>query len=586
MACYHPQRALDAKGDALLEMPTGTGKTVTILALITSYQLAHPETGKLIYCTRTVCGGIRSYPLCYGSSSRLDMSAPLCHTSFALPHHHRRRRLLLPHLQVPEMTKTMRELKRVINYRKSELAKDAAARGEAIGTRGDILGVCLSARRNMCIHERVAAEADRENVDSACRSLTASWVRAKAHANPGSAPLCEYFEGWDTSASDADIAGIYTLDDIKELGKKRGWCPYYMTRHILNYANVVVFNYQYMLDPKISNLISRELEDKSIVVFDEAHNIDNVAIEALSVTLDQRALEASSRNLNQLSGEVKRLKEADSRRLQEEYSRLISGLTAGGALGEAHASAAAATAARAGGPAAAGGGGGGGGGGGTALVSAQAAGAPSTDGVRGGEDPLPSAVLPADLLEEAIPGNIRNAELFLRFMKHVVRYLKQRIKVAAVETETPAAFLHAMSTALSIDTRPLRFADSRLSSLMRTLEVTEMEDFLPLHLVTAFVTLLTTYPVGFMLVLEPYNSMTPHLPDPVLQLACLGKCARVPRISHALELHLLLAQLCAPTPQMPPWWSSLYWRSTSPWCSRLARCLLLTCTLRCCTSRL
>lgn len=35
-------------------MPTGTGKTITLLALITSYQLAHPEIGKLVYCTRTV----------------------------------------------------------------------------------------------------------------------------------------------------------------------------------------------------------------------------------------------------------------------------------------------------------------------------------------------------------------------------------------------------------------------------------------------------------------------------------------------------------------------------------------------------
>ena len=32
------KRALDAKGHALLEMPTATGKTVCLLALITSYQ--------------------------------------------------------------------------------------------------------------------------------------------------------------------------------------------------------------------------------------------------------------------------------------------------------------------------------------------------------------------------------------------------------------------------------------------------------------------------------------------------------------------------------------------------------------------
>ena len=33
------KRALDAKGHGLLEMPTGTGKTVCILALVTSYQV-------------------------------------------------------------------------------------------------------------------------------------------------------------------------------------------------------------------------------------------------------------------------------------------------------------------------------------------------------------------------------------------------------------------------------------------------------------------------------------------------------------------------------------------------------------------
>ena len=48
------KRALDAKGNSVLEMPTGTGKTVTLFSLITSYQWAHPEVGRLVYCTRTV----------------------------------------------------------------------------------------------------------------------------------------------------------------------------------------------------------------------------------------------------------------------------------------------------------------------------------------------------------------------------------------------------------------------------------------------------------------------------------------------------------------------------------------------------
>ena len=145
------KRALDAKGDAILEMPTGTGKTVCLLALITSYQYAKPETGNLIYCTRTV----------------------------------------------PEMAKTMAELARVVDYRASALAAAGAA------DTGKILGVCLSSRRNLCIHPGVADAEDKEGVDAGCRNLTASWVR-KAGASDPSVPLCSFFEGLDSACGGGD----------------------------------------------------------------------------------------------------------------------------------------------------------------------------------------------------------------------------------------------------------------------------------------------------------------------------------------------------------------------------------------------
>jgi DNA excision repair protein ERCC-2 len=36
-----------------------------------------------------------------------------------------------------------------------------------------------------------------------------------------------------------------------------------------------------MLNPRISELVSKQFQQESIVVFDEAHNIDDVCIEAL-----------------------------------------------------------------------------------------------------------------------------------------------------------------------------------------------------------------------------------------------------------------------------------------------------------------
>jgi DNA excision repair protein ERCC-2 len=47
-------------------------------------------------------------------------------------------------------------------------------------------------------------------------------------------------------------------------------------------------------------MVSRELERECIVVFDEAHNIDNVCIEALSVNLRQQTLRAARNNIGKL----------------------------------------------------------------------------------------------------------------------------------------------------------------------------------------------------------------------------------------------------------------------------------------------
>jgi DNA excision repair protein ERCC-2 len=78
-----------------------------------------------------------------------------------------------------------------------------------------------------------------------------------------------------------------------------------------------------MLDPKVAKMVSKELESESIIVFDEAHNIDSVCIEALSVTINERALEQATRSLGRLSSEVSRIKATDNQRLQNEYRYVI-----------------------------------------------------------------------------------------------------------------------------------------------------------------------------------------------------------------------------------------------------------------------
>lgn len=53
---------------------------------------------------------------------------------------------------------------------------------------------------------------------------------------------------------------------------------YNISFHQITHANIIVYSYHYLLDPKIADLVSKELAKNSVVVFDEAHNIGTVII--------------------------------------------------------------------------------------------------------------------------------------------------------------------------------------------------------------------------------------------------------------------------------------------------------------------
>lgn len=90
---------------------------------------------------------------------------------------------------------------------------------------------------------------------------------------------------------------------------------------------------------------------------------------------------------------------------------------------------------------------------------------------------MSNPTLPQDLLDEAIPGNIRKGEHFVSFLKRFIEYLKTRMKVLHVISETPNSFLQHLKELTFIDKKPLRFCSERLSLLVRTLELSDVDDF-------------------------------------------------------------------------------------------------------------
>ncbi len=94
----------------------------------------------------------------------------------------------------------------------------------------------------------------------------------------------------------------------------------------MQFCNVIIYSYHYLLDPKIAERVSKELSRDCIVVFDEAHNIDNVCIESLSTDITEDSLRKATRGAQNLEKKINEMRETDQKQLQNEYEKLVDGL--------------------------------------------------------------------------------------------------------------------------------------------------------------------------------------------------------------------------------------------------------------------
>ncbi|EMR11069.1 DNA repair helicase rad15 [Pneumocystis murina B123] len=441
----HLKKTLDIGGHCVLEMPSGTGKTISLLSLIISYQKFYPEHRKLIYCSRTMS----------------------------------------------EIEKVLVELKSLMEFRKNVLGENDKFR--ALG---------LTSRKNLCLHSSVKQEKKGTIVDARCRNLTASFVKERRKKGEN-VNFCVYYENLEFLEShDLIPYGVFTFSDLLKYGEVNKQCPYFTARRAIPICNVVVYSYHYLLDPKISEYISKELSKDCIIVFDEAHNIDNVCIESLSVDITENSLKKVSNSINNLEKKIIDMKKNNSEKLQMEYKKLVEDLK-------------------------------------------------KIDEEREEDVFISNPILPDDLLKEAVPGNIRKAEHFIAFLKRFVEYMKTRMKVLHVVAETPLSFLQHLKELTYIERKPLRFCTERLNSLIRTLELPNIEDYQYLQEIANFATLVSTYEKGFILILEPYETDTAAVPNPVFHFACLDASIAIKPVFNKFKTVIITSGTISPLDMYP-----------------------------------
>lgn len=130
----------------------------------------------------------------------------------------------------------------------------------------------LGSRKQLCIYEPVARLNSVTAMNAACMDAQkqSKCTFKKSDMRPKDSSALGEFR--DTALSD-----ILDVEDLHKLGQELKICPYYASRSIVPYAEIVTLPYQLLMLRSSREALGISLKD-SIVIIDEAHNI----LEAIS----------------------------------------------------------------------------------------------------------------------------------------------------------------------------------------------------------------------------------------------------------------------------------------------------------------
>ncbi|KAJ1971713.1 hypothetical protein H4R35_005102 [Dimargaris xerosporica] len=187
----------------------------------------------------------------------------------------------------------------------------------------------LSSRKHTCINREANKGHD---VNERCRTLREEKLCHMAHR------VNELIKKVHKNRT---TLRVWDIEDLVRLGKSTGGCPYYATRELAESAEIVFCPYNYLVDPSIREATGIDLKN-SIIVIDEAHNIEDVCRSSASLTLSDLELEEVSRQLSEMvrdgehyhedfvticCGINHRIRDDDRRYSHVEYERSIEVLT-------------------------------------------------------------------------------------------------------------------------------------------------------------------------------------------------------------------------------------------------------------------
>lgn len=234
--------SLQNNTNALLESPTGTGKTLSLLCsslawlLVKKAQLQlNAQTGNFSEHSSSLQDNLKS------GAGKKD------NATWGMP------KIIYSSRTHSQLTQAMQELKRS-SYRHVKAA-------------------VLGSRDQMCIHPEVSKETNNMNKVHMCQ------LKVKSRT-------CHFFNNVEAKKDDRAVKGdeILDIEDLVSVGKKLKCCPYYLAKELKQEADIIFMPYNYLLDPKSRKANGVELIN-NIVFLDEAHNVEKMCEESASLQI-------------------------------------------------------------------------------------------------------------------------------------------------------------------------------------------------------------------------------------------------------------------------------------------------------------
>jgi len=130
----------------------------------------------------------------------------------------------------------------------------------------------IGSREQLCINNEVL----KQETNSAKVHMCRTKVQART---------CHFHNNLEANKANKDFTeGILDIEDLVELGNKHRVCPYYMARELKTNADIIFMPYNYLLDAKSRKANNVDISG-SIILFDEAHNLEKTCEESASFDL-------------------------------------------------------------------------------------------------------------------------------------------------------------------------------------------------------------------------------------------------------------------------------------------------------------